>query len=525
MVKNPSRYAALAGVALLAGSISYPAPRPPAAEPGPPVLRLASLPAAPASIPSSAPVQQRSAPVRVEEARDFSAAFAEVAAAVTPAVVRIQTEVSLEDLHAGLRDRFDEFFERLPEDHPPTDIPQMAGGSGVLVSGEGLILTNNHVVSGASRIQVTLWDKRVFHATVVGTDPTTDIALIRIDAEGLPHAPLGNSDRLRVGEWVLAIGNPGFRDASTLDFTVTSGIVSAKGRPLDVIQEDLARRRNLPAARYAIEDFIQTDAAINPGNSGGPLVDLNGRVVGINTAIASVSGVNQGYGFAVPINVGRRVMRDLLEYGRVRRPLLGISIQNIGVEDAQVYRLPRIGGVLVEDFADNSPARRAGMQRHDVIMAIDGVEVDRLGQFQRLVAARDPGDTVRVEVVRYGDPLRFPVVLTEADLGTERVVRAAPEPRRPEGLGLELTDLTPSLARERQFDRAGGALVVEVARGGAAERKGIPRGVVIREINRTRVASAGEARRILDELGSGDVASLLLEYPQGSTLIRNIRVP
>jgi serine protease Do len=512
------RSATVLFVALLCGAGSAVRPEAAPAVPRLPVLRLANLPGAtamPAPARPVTPMPQQSRPAGVAEARDFSAAFADVAAEVTPTVVRIQTEQSLSALHRNVPGQFDDLFDRLPEDHPSTDFPQLAGGSGVLVTADGLILTNNHVIAGADRITVTLWDKRAYDATVVGADPTTDVALIVIDEGGLPHATLGDSDRLRVGEWVLAIGNPGFRDANTLDFTVTSGIVSAKGRPLDVIQSELARRQSL-AARYAIEDFIQTDAAINPGNSGGPLIDLAGNVVGINTAIASVNGVNQGYGFAVPVNVARRVMRDLLEFGRVRRPLLGISIQNVTVEDAQVYDLPRIAGVLVEDFAPDSPARRAGLERHDVIVGIDGTGVDRLGQFQRLVAAHDPGDVVEVDVVRFGRGLTFPVELTEADLGSSRVVRTAPASQRATGIGIQLLE----------HDRGEGALISQVVPASPADRKGIPAGLVIREINRTPITSADQARKILDGLGSGAVASLLLELPDdGGTLIRNVRIP
>ena len=480
-----------------------------------PVYRLTTTPAVGAL--SAAPLQDR-APRRgtVQEARAFSRAFADVAEAVIPAVVRIQSE------QAANSGRLQELYDQLPEGHPTPDFPRVAGGSGVLVTSDGLILTNNHVIDGAERITVTLWDKRRFGATVVGTDPTTDLALILIDESGLPAAPLGESAALRVGEWVLAIGNPGFRNANTLDFTVTSGIVSAKGRPLNVIREEL---RGDPAAPYAIEDFIQTDAAINPGNSGGPLIDLDGAVVGINTAIASLTGSSQGYGFAVPIDVAKQVMEDLLEYGRVRRPLLGISIQNITPEDAQVYGLDRIAGVLVEDFADDSPAERAGLLRHDVIVAVDGEPVERLGQFQRLVAGYDPGDRVTVDVVRFGDRREFDVELTEADLGDPRVVRTSAQRAPATGLGVKLIDLTPSLARDQDFSRGGGALIADVEPGSPAARKGVLPGTVIREINRTPVSSAREAQQMLGRLTSGGVASLLLELPDGGTLIRNIRVP
>ena len=526
MSSTPVRTVGLAAVAVLAAVVGGVWPDAPPTETSTPVYRLATRSGS-GSAAVSRPVVQEAArsPATLEEARAFSEAFADVAEIVIPAVVRIESEQTLDG------SRLREMFDQLPEGHPAPEFPAVAGGSGVLVSTDGLILTNNHVIAGAQRITVTLWDKRQFEATVVGTDPTTDLALILVDQGGLPAAALGDSDDLRVGEWVLAVGNPGFRDAgfrstSTLDFTVTSGIVSAKGRPLDVIREELARGGNPLAAIYAIEDFIQTDAAINPGNSGGPLVDLDGTVVGLNTAIASGTGTNQGYGFAVPINVARRVMADLLEHGRVRRPLLGISILNIGPEDAEVYGLDRISGVLVEDFADDSPAERAGLERHDVIVAVDGTPVERIGQFQRFVAGYEPGDVVTVDVIRYGDRERFRVRLTEADLGSSDVVRtSARRESEPQGLGLELVNLTASLARERGFDEPGGALIASVAPGSPADRRGVLRGAVIREINREPVRSVREAQAILDRLPSGAVASLLMARQDGGTLIRNVRIP
>jgi serine protease Do len=515
----------LAAVALVCGIGT--ATRLPAALPGgeTTVYRLAS--ATPAPFPAALQATVRRAPApAVHEARRFSAAFADVAAEVTPAVVRIQTERAFEEAHRNLQDRMRDLFDRLPESHPDVMYPNVASGTGVLVSPEGLILTNTHVIAGASRITVTLADKRVYDATVVGADPTTDIALIMVAGGTLPAAPLGDSDEVRVGEWVIAIGNPAFHRSSTLDFTVTSGIVSAIGRPLDVIRQELhSQESSRSVAAYAIEDFIQTDAAINPGNSGGPLIDLDGHVIGINTAIASGTGYNQGYGFAVPINVAKRVMSDLLEYGHVRRPLMGISIGSVEPEDAHVYGLPRIAGVLVEDFPPNSPAERAGLRRHDVIVGLAGEPVERLGQFQRLVASHRPGEVVAVDVIRYGQPHRFSVRLTEADFGAQKVVRTTPERAPAPDIGLELVDLTPALARERNFTRAGGALIAGVRPHSPAMRRDVMRGLVVREINRSRVGSAAEADRLLRAAPSGSVVSLLLEDERGSTLIRNIRVP
>jgi serine protease Do len=517
LISTRSISLALVALVCVAGSATL-STAPPPAPTAPAVYRFAS---APQTAPAHRTVGSEQVSGTLPGARALGSAFADVAAAVTPAVVQIRTERTLADAHGG---RLDELFERLPEGHPPPETPHVADGSGFLVGPDGLILTNHHVVAGASHINVLLRDRRVFEGTLVGADPTTDLALIAIEGSALPHVELGDSESLRVGEWVLAIGNPGFRGDNTLDFTVTSGIVSAKGRPLNVIQDELLDSGH-PAARYAIEDFIQTDAAINPGNSGGPLVDLDGRVVGVNTAIASSNGVSQGYGFAVPVNVARRVMRDLLEHGYVRRPLLGISIQTVDPEDAEVYGLPRIGGVLIEDFSDDSPAERGGLRRHDVIVGLEGRVVDRPGQLQRLVAAHEPGETVRVDVVRFGERLRFDVVLTEADLGGRRVVRTAPEPKPTAGIGLELADLTAAVARDRRFREPGGALVVGVRPGSPADRKQVRPGFALREINRERVSNAAEAERMLRALPSDAVVSLLLEDPRGTTYIRNIRIP
>src|SRR5690606_1867227 len=295
------------------------------------------LPGAPRSTPLAleSPPSQPSPSPALRDATDLSEAFIAIAELVTPSVVRIQVQrAATASPHGPLPPGFRDFFG-LPDGAPQ---PEIAGGSGFIVSPDGYILTNNHVIDGAERSTVTLVDKRSYTAEVVGRDPTTDVAVVRIDARDLPAARLGDSEDARVGEWVLAIGNPGFSEVSTLDFTVTSGIISAKGRPLQIIGSELQANRN-PAAVYAIEDFLQTDAVINPGNSGGPLVNLRGEVIGINTAIASGTGFYQGYGFAIPVNLARRVMSDLIEHGHVRRALLGINIVNVTPEDAEVFRL------------------------------------------------------------------------------------------------------------------------------------------------------------------------------------------
>ncbi len=446
-------------------------------------------------------------------------AFAAVASRITPAVVRIETERLPEERRGRLMPRP---LQNLMPGDSGNAAPEMSGGTGFLVSANGYILTNNHVIEGADFITVTLYDKRSLPARVIGLDPTTDVALVKIEGDKLPHIPLGDSDRTRVGEWVLAIGNPGFDATSTLDFTVTGGIISAKGRPLRVLS---AATEN-GAGNFAIEDFLQTDAAINPGNSGGPLVNIRGEVIGINTAIASSNGFNQGYAFAVPSNLARRVMADLIQYGRVRRPLLGISIQEITQVDEEVYGLKDIAGVLIENFADDSPAERMGIHRGDVIVAVDGVKVERVGQLQRLIAQHQPGEHVQLQVIRYGKPHNFKVKLVEAEIPRNLFAdRSTPRPNGAGRLGIQVGELTDEIARELGYEDAGGAVITAVAEYGAAHRKNVGVGSRIIEINREPIETAREAQGLLRALRSNQVVSLTLQSPEGRIYIANVRVP
>jgi serine protease Do len=340
----------------------------------------------------------------VKPIADASNAFVSIAEHVTPAVVSIQAERDAKQSvqrsprrngPPGLEDFFQKF--------DPRSAPAEASGSGFIVSKDGYILTNNHVVEDFDRLNVTLTDHRVFKAKVVGRDPTTDVAVIKIEGKDLPTATLGNDESARVGEWVLAIGNP-----LGLDFTVTAGIVSAKGRGSTELQ-------GLNRDAYAITDFIQTDAAINPGNSGGPLVNSRGEVIGINSAIASQTGYYSGYGFAIPITLAKQVMDDIVEHGRVRRAVIGVQISPVSPEDASVAGLKDIAGVLVGGYSDdNSPARAAGLEAGDVIVAADGKPIDRVSTLQRIIRGHEPGETVTVDVMRYGTKKTFKVKLAEA---------------------------------------------------------------------------------------------------------------
>src|SRR5690348_3389872 len=346
-------------------------------------------------------------------------AFATVAAQVTPAVVSIHIEGTrpvsqrmqmpdFPDLRQfGFPDMAIPFGSHGQGSAQPEDQVVHASGSGFIVSKDGLILTNNHVVADANKVTVILSDRREFDAKVVGRDPTTDVAVIKIDGHDLPTVALGNDNTARVGDWVLAIGNP-----LGLDFTVTQGIVSAKDR---------GGFAGLYDSKYAVVDYIQTDAPINPGNSGGPLVNVRGEVIGMNAAIASPTGAYAGYGFAIPVTLVRDVMDQIVKYGHVQRGIMGLSLAEVTQKDAQADKLAQAGikeirGALVGDFPTDvaSPAKDAGVEKGDIIVQANGHDIDHVATLQRVVREEKPGDVVTLELVRQGQERAVSVKLAEA---------------------------------------------------------------------------------------------------------------
>jgi serine protease Do len=419
-----------------------------------------------------------------------------VAKAAMPAVVNISSSKTVRGAEQGppapfFSDPFFRFFFG-PE---PAPRRERSLGSGVIVTADGYVLTNNHVVEGAQDIRVTLADRREFKAKLVGTDPKTDLAVLRLPGSGFPVVPLGDSGRVEVAEVVLAIGNP-----FGLGQTVTMGIVSAVGRA------------NVGIADY--EDFIQTDAAINPGNSGGALVNARGELIGINTAIFTQSGGSMGIGFAVPVNMTRQVMDHLVRRGRVTRGYLGVGVQEITPAIARGLGLPEGRGILVGDVGPDGPAARAGIRRGDVIAAVDGRPVEDTGHFRNLVAGTAPGTRLRLTLLRQG---REQVVeVTVAELPERAPAAAAAARARPDPLGLSVTELTPEVARRLGLPPGlQGTVVAEVLPGGLAAEAGLRPGDVIQEVNRRPVRSPQEFARAVQQAGDRDL--VLLVNRGGST--------
>ncbi len=471
----------------------------------------------------------------IPEARnlaDFSNSFVAVAEAVTPAVVSIRAESrpvarpprtqqqqqqAPRQLPPGIPPGLEEYFRGLPEQQESP----IATGTGFVVTEDGYILTNNHVVTRRDRytrqekVTVTMNDGRIFDAKIVGNDPETDVAVLKIESNRLPVAAMGDDNATRIGEWVLAIGNP-----LGLDFTVTAGIVSAKGR------------RDGPgdSSKYRIMDFIQTDAAINPGNSGGPLINIRGEVIGINSAIASETGYYQGYGFAIPITLAHDIMNNLIANGRIRASILGVSIREVTPETAERVGLKSISGVLVSALADpNSPAAKAGIEMGDVIVDVNGRPTARVGTLQRTIRSFPPGTTVDVKVMRWGQPRTIKVRLEERPGSAAQVAAAPAAPDAPaaaftfDKLGINVEVVTPEWFTQNRVTVEGtveGLRVTEVSpsRRSSAQLGGSIITHVVTASGKTAIKTEADLRAALAKVRDGGIITFQVrgfENPQG----------
>lgn len=479
-----------------------------------------------------APMTDSVRAVQSTPAAQFSNTFVAAAEAIKPSVVLVTAEVPATTDEgqdpASLPQEFRRFFGA-PDQRPrrrgePQELAR-ASGSGFVVSKDGYILTNAHVVEGATRVEVRLLDRREYRATIVGSDQATDVAVLRIEAPALVAANLGSSDSSRVGEFVLAVGNP---LGEELTFTVTEGIVSAKGRSL-----------RLPnSSESSIHDYIQTDAAINPGNSGGPLVDMRGRVIGINSAIASGTGYYSGYGFAVPIDLARQVMRQLIDHGSVERAALGLQVRTAESNDATWAAMDRVGGVVVmAPPASGTPAAVAGVRAGDLIVAIDGQPIDYVAQLQERVGFRRPGEAVTIDIRRKaGEKARLTVRLTRLGADSAQVASVegrdgAKTPERPTGsarLGIAVIPTNdPQAAQWHVPPDITGLVVMGVEPGADSESHLVPpsdRGVdVVLSVDGTAVHSQGDVHAALRDVSAGGVVSLEV-YNTGARTRRIERV-
>ncbi len=433
-------------------------------------------------------------------AKSFSKIFSAVAKKATPAAVFIRVEINPADNeNFGYSDPYanpfgDEFFNRffgLQPGRPSQPQPQVGQGSGFLVAADGYIMTNNHVIRGADKIEVTLNDGQVRSATLVGTDPRTDLAIIKIekiDNQDYPYLELGNSENLEVAEWVIAIGSP-----FQLQASVTVGVVSAKGRQGLKISDQ--------------EDFIQTDAAINPGNSGGPLLNLDGEVIGINTAIASRSGGYMGIGFAIPSNMARYVMNQLIQKGSVTRGFLGITFQPVDKEIALGFNLSKAEGILITSVEEGSPAEKVGLKRGDIILELDGKPIKSPETFRIQISMMDPGRETKLKVYRKGESFDLSVKLgslSEASMAPAVVTQK---------LGVEVENLTTELARQLGYSLSEeGVIITKVKPGSPAAKAGLRPGYLVQAVNHKKVSNTEDYEEAISETAQNKIIILLVKY-------------
>ncbi|MBX2843970.1 MAG: trypsin-like peptidase domain-containing protein [Flammeovirgaceae bacterium] len=421
--------------------------------------------------------------------------FMAAAERVTPAVVHIKTIYT-----GGNGSAWEEMIQDLwgEGEGGHGGGHRMSSGSGVIISSDGYIATNNHVIENASIIEIVLDDKRSYRAAVVGTDPTTDLALLKVKEENLPFVPYGDSDKVKTGQWVLAVGNP-----FDLTSTVTAGIVSAKARNIGIL-------RSRSIQNYNIEAFIQTDAAVNPGNSGGALVDLDGKLIGVNTAIATNTGSFAGYSFAVPVTLVRKVMDDLLSYGEVQRALMGVSIEDVDANLVEELGLDKVEGVFIIGVSPDGGAQEAGIKAGDIVIAIDENEVDNVSALQELVARNRPGDKINVVYKRNNQIYNVDVILKNKNNGVEIVKTIREGATEIPNLG---ADVMPISEREKDILGISSGLRIIKLREGKLREARVEQGFIITHIDKQPIGNADELSAILND-AQGE---FLIEgyYPEG----------
>jgi Do/DeqQ family serine protease len=433
--------------------------------------------------------------------------FVTASRAVTPAIVHIKTRYNA----SGGGNPYEQLFGSRGGSRQA-----MASGSGVTISTDGYIATNNHVVENASEIEVIFPDRRAFPARLVGTDPNTDLALLKVNATGLPIVKPGNSDNVQVGEWVLAVGYP-----LSLNTTVTAGIISAKGRSIGIINRPGERNFNDPqAGNTAIESFLQTDAAINPGNSGGALVNTAGELIGINTAIASQTGSYAGYAFAIPVNLVTKILDDLKKFGSVKRGVMGVSFPSPTAEDQylkqQGINPATVKGVYITDVQDGSAAQAAGLKEGDIIQSIDGVQLGSSSEFSERIARRRPGDVVKLTYLRNGNTATTSVTLKNQEVNTARASQSLEEIYNKLGA----TFAPPPAELKQRFGINSGVVVTDVQSGGFFDQIGIPRGTIIVIINGKPINSPNDIDQAMLSAQSGMIQMLAIA-PDGSRVAFN----
>lgn len=464
------------------------------------------------STPASVPPAVQSG---IAAAKALSSAFSWVAEQATPAVVTIKSERTVRTGFAGRPDLPD-FFPHNLFPMPPQSQRREGIGSGVIVSPDGYILTNHHVIEGADRLTVVIGadEGTEVNATIVGTDPSTDIAVIKVDRTSLRTIEFGDSDSLRVGHWVLAIGSP---FGEQLKHTVTAGVVSALGRSIGIIET------GRQSGYAGFENFIQTDAAINPGNSGGALLNIEGKLVGINTAISSTTGSNAGVGFAIPINLARAIMDQLIEHGRVVRGYLGVTIGPVTADIQNSLELPDRHGAIVSEVVPDAAAARAGLRHGDVIRSIEGTPVKDVNDLRMRIASTPPGQEIALGVWREGHERSVRVTLGELPTRflhpDERTVRRQQSETTIAKFGMTVATLADDMARAQGMEGQRGVLVTGVDPNGQAAQRGIQQGDLIQEVNLQPVVSVEEFERRVNQVERGRSVLLFVRRGQATMFI------